>query len=427
MPKINSMKIHFIIICLLLSSLLFAEDSDVNEIYFQLDRDENCSRELNRHLQLMKETNLKFEEYAKTKNTILTPYQVTQFEHLFTTRFLHLKTIENIHCEKESVKKLIIQSDIISENKVLLNDFKMRRIVSLISNYKKDLLGDFKKYNHQNTKSETLEENISLAIDENMLETVNKLPLDLDFSSLNSTKTLSDMTVNLVSSIVSGLAKAWGKLSDKTVWRNGRLNNNLEVHDLITSKLKAFDLIYESRNYTLSHYTIPGHFGHVAIWMGTKEELMALGVWDQDFMAPFREQIEKGNNIIEIRKPGIQFVSLKKFINLDEIAVTRIKNIGTNAENIFKNLIEQFNKKYDFKFNAYGSDKITCAELIAFTYGDIQWPSAAKLSVVNIRPDDVAIYTLLNEDKSEFVLYFEGKKDGSYVEHNYNDFKKLFN
>jgi hypothetical protein len=412
------------ILSLQLLSLNLKADDQFQNLF---DKNNLCNEEIQKHLSLVEITNNLFEKYSEEKNKDLSSYEVSQFEHEFTTRYRHLETLNQLTCDQQGLKKILAVHDMTSIGKKLFKDFKLRRIVTTLVRSKKE---DFKNFNHlfrYNTSSDALLDAKNEIQKDNKSEIVQKLNLELDIGHVNPRITLSDLSVSALSSVVAGLAKTWGFISDKTIWREGHLKDNQDVLYQFSSRLKPFDLIFERRTYTLSSYTIPGHFGHVAIWMGTKEELIDQGVWDKDFMAPFRSQIEEGNNIIELRKTGIQFVKLSNFINLDEVAVTRVKGIESNAESIFKNLLDQFGKKYDYTFNAHTTDKITCAELIAFSYGDINWPNSSKVSIVNLRPDDMAMYTILNPDQSEFIIYAKGNKDlSSNFTTNLEDFKKLF-
>ncbi len=395
-------------------------------IFSQVDSNLECHNEIINHLNIVETSNSIFKNLKEKKNTELSAYDVSTFEHYFLTRFLHLQTLKNTQCEKESIRKLVIQSDMIELSKYVFSDFKLRRIVSFLKNYRKEELKDFKKTYNFNLRKSTLSQNLELLENESMRDTAEKLPLLLELDDINRRYTISDISLNALSATVASAAYLWGKLSDKTVWREGRLKENEEAFQLVLKNLRPFDLIYESRNYTLSHFTIPGHFGHVAIWLGTKEQLIEMGIWDKEFLAPFRAEIEKGNNILEVRKPGVQFVSLKTFINLDEIAVTRITDIEKSSEEIFVNLKKQFGKKYDFKFNAHSSNKITCTELVAFSFGDIDWPMIKKAGIVNLRPDDLAILGIDSPFKSSFILFLEGNKDKSFSTHTEEEFYKLF-
>jgi hypothetical protein len=195
----------------------------------------------------------------------------------------------------------------------------------------------------------------------------------------------------------------------------------------LKANLKPLDLLFEKRNFTLTNYTIPGHWGHVAIWLGTKEELIANGMWDKDFFIPFKQAIEEGKNIIEIRKKGVQFVSLEHFMNLDEVGVTRIKSARNQMDEIFRNLASEMDTPYDFSFNAQTPDKLTCTELVAYTYGNIRWPEYETFIQVSLRPDDVGILSLYDDTPEEFILYLKGHRKAPFEKIAFEGWKKLFN
>lgn len=391
--------------------LFFAFTLLSTSAFAALDNNADCDIELNKHDSIVKETNQKFAEYNTIKNEQFSSYDVQNFEHLITTRIKHIETLQKVNCESNSVREALIQADMIDLSKYVFSDFKLRRVVSLLRKYKKVELPNLKNLYYKYTKSETLSDTLNAIEADKKDDEIKSLNINLDLVNIKPMTTLSDLSVKALSGAIGGLAKTWGKVSDATVWREGHLKDNQEALQLLKSNLKPFDFVYESRDYTLSHYTIPGHFGHVAIWMGTKEELESMGLWEQDFMAPFREAILAGKNIVEVRKPGVQFVSLESFINLDEIAITRLNQLPNSAEDIFKNITQQFGKKYDYAFDAHSENKITCAELVSFTYGDIDWPMTAKMSVVNLRPDDMAVYGIKNPEKAKFVMYLKGNKD----------------
>lgn len=395
--------------------------------YAALDPNSDCDLRLKEHLSLVNETNNQFAKLANIKNVELSSYQVTKFEHLMTERFNSLKALQQTNCELKAVKELVIQSDMIDLSKYAISDFKLRRIIAVLNKYKKDIFKDLKSIYYKSTMTETIQENLELLKKENNESALSEINLNLSLENISPMTSISDASVKVLSGAVGALARVWGKLSDKTIWREGHLKNNAEALKIMESKLMPLDLLFETRNYTLTSFTIPGHFGHVAIYMGTKEQLIELGLWDQDFMKIFREQIEQGNSIIEVRKEGIKFVKLANFINLDETAGTRINGLIENAESVFKLLLEQFGKKYDFTFDAHTSHKITCAELISFSYGDINWPMKASASIVNLRPDDLALYTANNLDKSQFLFFLVGNEDfKTFQNKSEEEFRQLF-
>ena len=55
--------------------------------------------------------------------------------------------------------------------------------------------------------------------------------------------------------------------------RKGKLFGNEQIKKEIQEVLQPLDIILEKTPFRLTDKLIPGHFGHVAIWVGNKKEL----------------------------------------------------------------------------------------------------------------------------------------------------------
>lgn len=394
--------------------------------------DENvCTTTLAEHVELITTTDTYIRQINEHAGQI-SSYEITQLQKKLTKRFLSLKNLFNVYddevlnCPTKIMPTAVAIYDFSKIGDTVFSSKVLRRVVLGFVKHPDYKLTDFKAYYDRYTNKKLIKY-IQEKIEKS--EEIDQAEKD-QFESIEgspSTIAVSDYGIKGTTSVVAGIARAWGFISDHLSWREGRMKDNKEVKALLLSKLKPLDLVYEKRTFVLSNYTIPGHFGHVGIWLGTKEELIALNVWDQEYFKPFRAQVEAGNSIIEIRKQGINYQSLDSFINLDEMAVTRVKNILDNAEYVFSNLSEQLNKQYDFKFDARSADKLTCTELIAFSYGDIQWHETKTLFQVSLRPDDMALTTLGENASSEFVLFLKGNKDKTTFQNlGFEDWSKLF-
>lgn len=374
-----------------------------------------CANTLAEHVELITSTDTYIRQIKEHAGQI-SSFEITQLQKKLTKRFLSLKNLFNVYddevlnCPTKILPTAVAIYDFSKIGDTVFSSKVLRRVVLGFVKHPDYKLTDFKAYYDRYTNKKLIKY-IQAKIEK--AEDIDQAKKD-QFDSIEgspSTIAISDYGIKGTTSVVAGIARAWGFISDHLSWREGRMKGNKEVKALLISKLKPLDLIYEKRTYVLSNYTIPGHWGHVGIWLGTKEELIALNIWDQEYFKPLRAYVEAGKSIIEIRKEGINYQSLNSFINLDEIAVTRVKNILDNAEYVFSNLSEQLNKKYDFKFDARSADKLTCTELIAFSYGDIQWHETKTLFQISLRPDDMALTTLGENPSSELILYLKGNKD----------------
>ena len=390
-----------------------------------------CDTTLREHVQLIQSTDTYFLQVNDHASEV-SSYEITQIQKKLTQRFLSLKHLflvydnEELNCPNKILPTATAIYDFAQVGKTIFNSKSLRRVVKGLVKFEDYQLMDYFAYYKRYTNKKLIvdiQTKIKVSDEVNLLD--KKMIDEVDASP--SVIAASDIGVRGATAVVAGAARVWGFISDHLGWREGHLKDNNEAKELLKNNLKPLDLVYEKRKFLLSNYTIPGHWGHVGIWLGTKEELIELGVWDQDYFAPFREFVEAGRSIIEIRKEGINYQSLDTFINLDEVAVTRVKNISDNAEEIFSELSGQLNKKYDFKFDARTADKITCAELVSFTYGDVRWHETKTLFQISLRPDDMALSTLDEDPASELILYLKGNKDKTTFQNlNFEDWSKVF-
>ncbi len=392
-----------------------------------------CQERVREHMELIASTNDYFKTLKATSSTI-SSYEITQLQKALTKRYTALKKLQSYYigtfatCAPIAVSHAVSIYDFSSIRTLLIEDKDLRRVVKGFTHFDgfelTTFLKDYNKYNSNDVITKTL-------VDINMEET--QLPAEVrdihvyekDYDP--NMYALSDKAIQGTTSIVAGGARIWGFISDHMKWRQGRLNTNDEAKSFILSKLKPLDMLFEKRTFVLSNYTIPGHWGHVGVWLGTKEELIALGIWDQPFFAPFREKVEEGKNIVEIRKEGLSFQSIDTFLNLDEIGASRISGISERLESVMQELVSQSKKKYDFKFDSRTADKITCAEFISFSYGNILWHESKTLFQRSLRPDDLALLSVTNPEQSEFIFYLRGnKKSKDFFNLDASEWAKLF-
>ncbi len=411
---------------LLLLSLLIS--IGFNKSYAE---DSICEENLVSHLKLIQSTDEYFQE-VNNHDTAVSSFEIIEIQKRLTSRFLSLKNLFNVYnsedfnCSYKILPEALAVYDFARVGETLFKSKSLRRVVKGFVKFEdyqlRDYLSYYKKFTKRNFK-QTVQNKIKSYSEIN--EDYKKLIAEVNKSI--RVNVISDFGTKATTSVVAASARILGFISDHTSWREGYLKDNLEALDILKSNLKPFDIIYEKRKFFLTNYTIPGHWGHLGVWLGTKQELIEMGVWDQEYFAPFKEYVEAGKNIMEARKEGISYQALETFINLDEVAVTRVKNISDNSKEIFTELAKQVKKKYDFKFDARSADKITCAELVSFSYGDLVWPETKTLFQTSISPDDMASATLESNPNSEFILYLKGSKNHNSFENlGFEDWSQLF-
>jgi len=192
--------------------------------------------------------------------------------------------------------------------------------------------------------------------------------------------------------------------------RNGLLYDNKQIEKNIRQQLKAGDILLEKTPFRLTDKLIPGYWGHVAIWTGSKEELEALGIWNHPVVKKYHEKIKSSHHVIEALRSGVELNPLESFLNIDDIAILRKKDINDKARaKIIIRALRQIGKAYDFNFDIETNDKIVCSELIYVSYTDTQWPTDATLGRHTISPTHVAKKAGKNLPFQIVSLYLDGK------------------
>jgi len=193
--------------------------------------------------------------------------------------------------------------------------------------------------------------------------------------------------------------------------RKGLLNNDFTAHNKISSQIRAGDILLEKTPFRLTDKLIPGYWGHVAIWVGSEAELKQLGIWNHPIVKKYHKKIKSSQLIAEALRSGVELNSLKKFMNVDDLAVLRKNNLDdkARAEAIIRTL-RQIGKAYDFNFDIETNDKIICSELIYVSFTDTEWPTKATLGRHTISPTNIA-EKAGNELPFKVVsLYLDGKQ-----------------
>lgn len=174
--------------------------------------------------------------------------------------------------------------------------------------------------------------------------------------------------------------------------------------------MKPLDILLEKTPFRLTDQFIPGHYGHVAIWIGTEEELRALGIWEHPSVVKYHEQIKSGHHIIEALRPGVQINTLEHFLNIDDMLVLRDQSLNDDQRRDY--IIRAFNqigKDYDFNFDVETDKKIVCSEIVYVVFHNINWPTDKALGRYTISPDNVA--SKVEDDiLAPVLMYTDGKK-----------------
>lgn len=289
--------------------------------------------------------------------------------------------------------------------KKIMNKDRVKKLEAVIQDYQRD-----SKKNKNKRLKDKLESTIiysKVAQDKSIKEFYKFKSFGISFS---------DGVANTTGSITGGLSAGFGAIVGPVEWREGYLTGKKDARKQMLEKLKPLDLILEKKGYKLTDYTIPGHWGHIGVWLGNEAQLREIGMWNHPIIKPFQEKIKQGFSVYEVRRWGLVWDTLDNWMNLDEMAVIRHKQVNdydqTEYTRVFKELFSQIGKKYDYSFDAMTANTITCTEIISLSYGPVNWPTTKVVGRHTLQPDNIAALTLYNDTPLNLVAYLSADKTG---------------
>jgi len=216
-------------------------------------------------------------------------------------------------------------------------------------------------------------------------------------------------------STMNEVSKLFGNIVGLVEERKGKLYQDKTSHDHIASTLKAGDILLEKTPFRLTDKMIPGHWGHAAIWVGTKSELEDLGIWEHPIVQRYHKEIINSQSVVEALRSGVEMNTLAHFMNIDDIAILRDPQQSklSTAARILR-VLRQVGKEYDFNYNVETTDKIVCSQLVYIAYSSIAWPTERVLGRYTISPDNIA-FKATNTGPLKLVVFYH---DGVRVDNN---------
>ncbi|MBN8527172.1 MAG: Poxvirus G6 [Planctomycetes bacterium] len=225
-------------------------------------------------------------------------------------------------------------------------------------------------------------------------------------------------TVNLVASdlkrlgdaTMGGTSKGFGNAVGAVQFRRGKLHGDPAVESAIRQGLQPGDILLEKTPFRLTDRFIPGHWGHVAIWMGSDTEVRAV-LGDDPLLAPHAARLATGAGVCEALRDGVQLNPLSRFLDIDDICVLRQPGLPRDElAAILRRSLRQLGKAYDFNFDVETADRIVCSELAYQVYTGIAWPTGKTLGRWTISPDQVAVRAIDGGPLQVVELWHDGRR-----------------
>ena len=184
------------------------------------------------------------------------------------------------------------------------------------------------------------------------------------------------------------------------IWISWPLISPAQIQEL-KGILQPGDIMLERRNWYLSNGFLPGFWPHMALYVGTAEDLERRGLATDRFVQPhlekYRQPDRNGHErrVIEAVASGVIFSSLEEFGSADYIAVLRPRVSEARKNAAIARAFSHSGKPYDFDFDFFSTDKLVCTELVYRAYDEfaegerLEFPLVRILGRDTLPPDEI--------------------------------------
>jgi hypothetical protein len=142
---------------------------------------------------------------------------------------------------------------------------------------------------------------------------------------------------------------------------------------------------------------MPGYWAHAALYVGTTNDLVRLGLDRDSRVAALWKQYAardaKGHEhlILEAVPEGVRMTTLEHCIGVaDAAAVLRPRVKDEQIREAIARAFSHLGKSYDFDFDFFSSDKLVCTELVFRCYdGSVQFPLVEVMGRRTLPPTEL--------------------------------------
>lgn len=212
--------------------------------------------------------------------------------------------------------------------------------------------------------------------------------------------------------VLDGVSPVFGRMVALVRWRIGHIGRHPEAKQAILAELRPLDIVLVSNKQRLSGHTIPGLFGHAAVYLGSEQQLRSAGLWVA--VGPKeREAISRGMVFLEADNKGVHLSLARTALETDRVLVLRPALDGRQRRTTaLKHFLAALGTPFDFHFDLDTPECVFCTELIHRVLPELGLKSHRVYDRNLIFPDEVARAALDGHLRLKPQLYVVGDRQG---------------
>ena len=183
--------------------------------------------------------------------------------------------------------------------------------------------------------------------------------------------------------------------------------------------LRPGDLLIEKTNGAITDKLIPGHFSHVALYLGNTKQLKSMRlssgqlILESPLFKKYSSRLESGEDVVEVLRSGVTLIDIQDW-RISDLAILRANEYseGNLADALLQSL-SYVDGDYDFAFDVNTRSIVMCSELPYQAFKEINFRVAKSWGRWTLSPDDIAVLggksNSRNKTRPFELIYFNHK------------------
>lgn len=197
----------------------------------------------------------------------------------------------------------------------------------------------------------------------------------------------------------------------------GKLANAPGLRQYLRDNLRPLDVFIVRSRPALTRLAFPTHFTHVAIWLGENGELQRSGIASLPNVRPHAENLANGKTVYESANDDVHLSDMFEVVNTTEIAVVRLDAARHGQRERYRQIFGYLGEPFDYNFDLKDERRLTCIEVLAKVYPELDLPVRYTTGRYTYIPDDLARMAAEPGNGVSLVAYITGDGKGGFTVH----------